>query len=273
MKKNKIINSIVKSCAVLLMVNIGTLQYAQAQNSITKNSTQALDSIIFNYKSSVQNWQTPEGISNLHIDAYGAQGGGESGGKGGRVQADIQISPGSKLSLFVGSRPGLNEVGFNGGGKACGKGFGGGGAADIRIGGNAIENRILVAGGGGGSGYGGSGGAGGGLEGGSGNSWDKNEDHIAKGGKQESGGKAARAYYSSPGKLGEGGEGLGSNGNCFNNNMGGGGGGYYGGGGSGAGGAGGGSSYTSKDFKNVKHQQGVNEGNAKIKIYWEKRPK
>lgn len=69
----------------------------------------------------------------------GAQGGGDKGGRGGNVTVTINISKGTKLSIYVGG-----NSGYNGGG--AGNEANGGGATDIRINGN----RIAIAGGGGG---------------------------------------------------------------------------------------------------------------------------
>jgi len=132
-------------------------------------------STTFNYTGSVQTYTVPNATSIL-VDAYGASGklgdfyGGNlthwaGPGRGGRVQTVIQVTPGQVLYIYVG---GIN--GYNGGGKILQYDYdfyrNGGGATDIRIGGTALTNRILVAGGGGGPGYTPwSGGAGGGLVG------------------------------------------------------------------------------------------------------------
>jgi hypothetical protein len=232
------------------------------------------DSVVFVFKASEQSWTVPQGVTKIHVDARGAQGGSAKGGKGGRVVSDLSVSPGTKLIINVGSQPSDNQAGYNGGGKGCGNGFGGGGATDIRIGGSSLENRVLVAGGGGGNGYSGYGGAGGGLEGADGKyvgpPGEHPEYHDAKGGTQQAGGKGARAYFAKSGEAGTGGDGISGSGNCTNNAMGGGGGGYYGGGGSGGGGGGGGSSYTNSSNTHVTHEQGVNEGNGRLVIYFEK---
>lgn len=224
------------------------------------------DSAVFTFKSSEQTWVVPQGVTNVKIVATGAQGGGPNSGKGGLVITDVKVTPGAKLSISTGGQAASPDGGFNGGGKGCGKGFGGGGATDVKIDGT----KVLIAGGGGGSGYGGKGGDGGGLTGAIGiYDGDKEGYHIAGGGTQETGGKGARAYFSKSGTEGNGGEGINNRGDCTNNAMGGGGGGYYGGGGSGAGGGGGGSSYTDSNIcNNVKHEQGVNDGNGKVVIYW-----
>ena len=233
------------------------------------------DSVVFNFKAQTQTWEVPKGVSEIIVEAYGAQGGSSNGGKGGGVRSDMKVVPGSKLTINIGGQPSGAEGGYNGGGKGCGKGFGGGGATDIRIGGTDLNARALVAGGGGGVGYSGTGGAGGSLQAGDGKYSDKQEDsaHIAKGGAQGAGGKGARAYFSKAGEIGTGGEGINNHGDCSNGAMAGGGGGYYGGGASGAGGGGGGSSYANTSNTNVVHTQGVNEGNGKLVIYWDKEKK
>jgi hypothetical protein len=232
------------------------------------------DSIEFSAKPEVQTWTVPKGVTQVHIDAYGAQGGGPKtdstkGGKGGRVQSDLKVTPGEKLVIRVGSQPKDSAAGYNGGGQGCGRGYGGGGATDIRVGEEGLGARILVAGGGGGFGYGGFGGAGGGLTGGSG-TYDTISYHIARGGTQDTGGAAAHAYGSYPGKLGTGGLGRGIRDVCYNGAMAGGGGGYYGGGAGGGGGGGGGSSYTNSSNTDVINTQGVKVGSGRLVIYWKK---
>ena len=185
-----------------------------------------------------------------------------------------------------------------------GLGGGGGGATDIRIS-TEIEDRIIVAGGGGGgcAAQGASktsqlysiGGAGGELTGENGNiaissdysDADASLFSVAIGGSQTEGGTGSSVTYIAPyttggdGSLGCGGIADGvfgsSSGTTTKCCGGGGGGGYYGGGGgasktlfsyaagfycSGAGG----SSYTSLDFTEVVHEQGVREGNGFIQI-------
>jgi len=235
-------------------------------------SAQYKDSVVFSSKAAEQSWVVPAGVTSIHIVATGAQGGGANGGKGGRVESDLKVNPEAKLIINVGSQPSGAEAGYNGGGKACGNGHGGGGATDIRIGSSGLDARVLVAGGGGGAGYGGLGGAGGGIAGGDG-LYDNSEAgkmHFAKGGTQDAGGAGARAYFSPAGKAGVGGDGINNRGECSNGAMGAGGGGYYGGGGGGAGGGGGGSSYTNDSNSHVVSQQGVNEGNGRLVIYYNK---
>jgi Glycine rich protein len=87
-------------------------------------------------------------VSKIFVDMTGSQGGfgdeGE-GGLGGWVQASLSVTGGEILYLFVGC-----GNGFNGGGVGY---YGhGGGASDIRTSLSDLKTRLVVAGGGGGSG-------------------------------------------------------------------------------------------------------------------------
>ena len=140
-------------------------------------------------------WTVPAGVTSATFDVRGAQGGTVTGllpaglgGLGGEAKADLALTPGATVTLVVGGEggfvcnPGPNNGpspgGFNGGGASpaiapdafvC-PGAGGGGASDVRIGGSALSDRVLVAGGGGGEANcpGASSGDGGGLTGGDG---------------------------------------------------------------------------------------------------------
>ncbi|HEY6761485.1 MAG TPA: glycine-rich protein, partial [Baekduia sp.] len=122
----------------------------------------------------------PPGVTSIHVHAVGAAGspGGvtgqqvTAGGRGADVVADLAVSPGAALSVFVGgtgtcatNRPAISG-GFNGGGLvwACGAPDGsvpggGGGASDVRTVASDLSSRVIVAGGGGGGGSGANGGA------------------------------------------------------------------------------------------------------------------
>lgn len=232
---------------------------------------------IFHFTGSKQSFKVPSGVTQLTVVARGAEGGGVSGslsyqqffygGIGGRVYAQIPVKPGETLYVYVGGY-GSRNGGFNGGGSGGSSGssivgFNGGGASDVREGGNKLTNRVIVAAGGGGQGNGwssyldGGGGKGGGLVGGPGFSA---YDNGGAGGSQTQGGAGGKAagpngHPGDNGSLGLGG--TGGNGGATTHEGGsaggGGGGGYYGGGGGGGvgfggstgpgGGGGGGSSY------------------------------
>jgi subtilisin-like proprotein convertase family protein len=246
---------------------------------ITDNcSTPVSGSATFGFTGGMQTFVVPVGVTSLTVDAYGASAGGGAGG--GRVQTTLAVSAGQTLNIFVGGQ-GSNcsncPGGFNGGGNAGGT-FGnegsGGGASDIRIGGIALANRVVVAGGGGGNG--GWAGAGGGAGG----------NTIANGGGtgQAGGGSGGGIGSGGTGGFGNGGPsggngsfGQGGNGGGFCYGGGGGGGGYYGGGGGGGdcdaccsdgGGGGGGSSFAGAGTSGTIHSAGVNSGSGQIILNW-----
>lgn len=77
--------------------------------------------------------------------------------RGGYSEGEIKLTKGTKLYVYVGGRGnhGTSTAytahsggGYNGGGNAGYGGGGGGGATDIRIGGDTLYDRVIVAGGG-----------------------------------------------------------------------------------------------------------------------------
>jgi prepilin-type N-terminal cleavage/methylation domain-containing protein len=198
----------------------------------------------------------PAGQSFMVADLSGAQGGASihgTGGLGGRIRANVPVTAGETLRVYVGGQGGTSTAGFNGGGTPTGSTGGGGGATDIRrdsldgtVGNWSLNDRILVAGAGGGGGWNNTcatfpvifnGGAGsGGRFGG-----DARTEAVPTGGMGAVdtygglGGLTLTSTYASAGTLGTGAAGS-SNGvaGCSNRVGGAGGGGYYGGGGGGA---------------------------------------
>lgn len=213
----------------------------------------------FRYTGKKESFIVPAGVTQLTVVAHGGEGAGtvyygstDDPGFPGRVFAIIPVQPNEQLDVFVGGSGA--HGGFNGGGaggsEAKYKGNAGGGASDVRIGGDALTDRVIVAAGGGGAGeaiddygsaYGGKGGGSSGKSGGGGGQ--VLNGHGGGGGTQSAGGAGgaggtnASSNYAQPGakgKLGAGGRG-GAATYQFAGNGGGGGGGYYGGGGGGAG--------------------------------------
>jgi len=260
------------------------------------------------YTGSEQSFKVPSGVTQITVDASGAAGGSGNGishrlvgrgALGGRVRATIAATPKEDLAILVGGS-GREHGGYNGGGEGAGKGYGdGGGASDVRMGGDTLRDRIIVAGGGGGgggegdncgsnscsNGYpGGNGGGGGGRAGaGGGNSFGGSG---GGGGNQYEGGDGGDNSYShydcdgAQGTLGNGGST--SDGSCGSPG-GGGGGGYYGGGGGAAGsyvyersgggftpggGGGGGSAFVLKSATHVSMRSAAEHGDGAIVITW-----
>jgi hypothetical protein len=233
---------------------------------------------VFHYTGSKQSFKVPSGVTRLKITAYGAEGAWgllyPSGfpaapGGGATVTATIAVTPGERLAIFVGGSG--QHGGYNGGGGVTGESCSGhcasfgGGASDVRQGGDRLADRVVVAAGGGGGasdGYfcdtqscdggggttdGGAGGGGGGRVGRSGRAGANYESSGmlagggGAGGTQKTGGEGGSggggsSCAGSGGTLGAGGAGGPSQRAGCGGVGGGGGGGYYGGGGGGSGG-------------------------------------
>lgn len=228
----------------------------------------------------------PPGVTLIGVDMQGAAGAGfvdinrRNGGLGSRLQVNVPVTPGEVLWVYIGGRGDGQSAfleplyGWNGGGSS---GFGdehGGGATDIRRGGQGLENRILIAGGGGAASAAGRGGGAAGSPQGAG----------GEGGLQgiasfNSAGEFVGTSYTLPGLGGTQSEGgrysgtLGQGGASGGTNPGGGGGGGFYGGGAGGGGApgqdgaggGGGSSYSA--FGGAVFSPGAGADGAMVIIY------
>jgi len=219
----------------------------------------------FNYTGSFHTWTVPDCVYSINVTVKGASGGGNNAGQGATVTGTLNVAPGQVLRIYVGGAGNCpNAGGFNGGGNGASAnttanaGCGGGGASDIRVTPFGLNNRLVVASGGGGMGGGDTdafGGDGGCATGGEGTS---PFGVGGNGGTQTTGGAGGPPWISSGNWGFNGALGVGGNGAtdpCYNKGPGGGaGGGFYGGGGGGSdcysdiplggGGGGGGSSLT-----------------------------
>lgn len=273
-----------------------------------------LPSRTFSYTGAPQTFTVPFGVTAVQFDVSGASGGDAQpwsgapaiGGLGGRITGALAVVPGSVLTVVVGGRgangartgsSGNGAGGYNGGGNggapgdANGQGAGGGGGSDIRVGGTALADRVVVAGGGGGAtptipngGVGASGGHGGGLTGQDGGNACADPEREGKGATPLAGGAGAAGSGVAPGTSG--GLGYGGSGGSYafysNGEGGGGGGGYYGGGGGssqtaptadgayycGGGGGGGGSSYAGPGAVRVLDLAGQHSGDGVVVLTW-----
>ena len=157
-----------------------TTYYVQAYEEIMQD-------IEMNYSSSGSyTYTVPEGVSELTLQVWGAQGGNYSstyqGGKGGYAAGTLAVTPGDVLHVYVGGQPSSYTTnnagyaipgGYNGGGNGRMTSWsgtytyaqGGGGATDIRLNGTSLYDRIIVAGGGSGASNSNVGWAGGGTTG------------------------------------------------------------------------------------------------------------
>jgi hypothetical protein len=247
----------------------------QTVNAVSANPSAvcsgATCTVTFTFTGDFYTWIVPY-TARYTLEVWGSQGGSagyngtvlQAGGAGGYAKGNIDLTASNSISIYVGGQgAGLSgtstlvspEGGWNGGGAGYigsstsdYRGSGGGGATDIRVGGSALTNRVIVAGGGaGGVKYNGYGtnfpGVGGGTSGGDGSTanYGVSQPYHGKGGTQIAGGvRGQNCGGGGNGTTGVGGasearDGYGG---------GGGGGGYWGGGGGGCGmGAGGGSGY------------------------------
>jgi Glycine rich protein len=250
-----------RRCATALMLSAGLTLAIVAPASATTET--------FEYTGSAQTFTVPAGVTQVTFDVFGAQGSDGSPvapspyapGLGGRATATLSVTPGDTFQINVGGQGQYGTGGWNGGGN--GLFGGGGGASDIRAGGTALADRVLVAGGGGGSGgvLCDGAGDGGGLVGETGtiNAEQCPGSFPAGGGTQDAGG-AGGSHLSGINTAAPGQFGLGAAGSPTSGG-GGGGGGWYGGGAGRFGGGGGGSGHGPTG---TTYQTGVRTGNGQI---------
>ena len=258
-------------CRITVIECKNTALYARINNSIKKatafyfklNNNKMYGVGSANYNGSVMNFDYTGSVQTAtltpgryKLECWGAQGGNGSsngnsninavGGLGGYSVGTITLSKTQKVYIYSGgkgqtkSNTGSYSTvngGFNGGGSnyTCGSGGSGGGGSDIRIGTDSLYARVIVAGGGSGTGWTIKGAAGGGILG-------LSNYNSSYNSTQTAGGIAYTSTYNimpTDGTFGIGGNGSGSS-----EGGSGGGGGWYGGGGAGyTGGSSGGSGY------------------------------
>ena len=238
----------------------------------TRENVTLPNSIRFDYTGAIQNWEAPDDVGEIQVEAHGAAGGLSVAGNGGMVKAMFAVIAGTLFDVIIGGRskwPNGGDAGqagpFTGGV--------GGGSTDLRPSGTGFTSALIVAAGGGGSGessasnpnpFGGDGGF-----------------HI---GDDSQHGQGATQY--SPGDglssgeagdtdgLGQGGDGS-SSGNAFDFGGGGGGGGWHGGEGGQAAtppaqsGGGGGSGWIDAASWDLEFLDGENSDDGYMIISWE----
>ncbi len=239
----------------------------RAGNSTNDGGSRLKNNKAFEYTGKKQTFIVPAGVTRLTVSAHGGEGAGNPTrnyslpGLPGRVYAVVRVHPGDKLYVFVGGSG--KDGGFNGGSAGGAGGYGkfytgntGGGASNVRVGGDTLPDRVIVAAGGGGAGAAfvyrdASGGSGGGLVGkGGGTACSTTSGGGGGGGTQTQGGSGGagglgdrrsgngrRGGNGAFGRGGKGGSGGPGSSSYSGDGGGGAGGGYYGGGGGGGGGA------------------------------------
>ena len=208
-------------------------------------------------------YTVPAGVTSLRVALQGGSGVSftspgtpAAGGAGGLITADLPVTAGQTLQVYVAGNGSANVGGANGGGAGGGypRGGGAGGASDVRTTAGDLATRLLVAAGGGGGTSSNGGGAG--------QSAPTSPTILtaAGAGTQDAGGAGGTAPFfntqlvGKPGTFGAGGDGVAG----FPGTVGGGGGGYYGGGGgAGPGSGGGGSNFVSPAARNATYALGA----------------
>ena len=258
-------------CRITVIECKNTALYTRINNSMKKatafyfklNNNKMYSVGSANYNGSVMNFDYTGSVQTVtlapgtyKLECWGAQGGNGSsngnsninavGGLGGYSVGTITLSKTQKVYIYSGgkgqtkSNTGSYSTvngGFNGGGSnyTCGSGGSGGGGSDIRIGTDSLYARVIVAGGGSGTGWTIKGAAGGGILG-------LSNYNSSYNSTQTAGGIAYTSAYNIMPTAGT--FGIGGNGSGFTEGGSGGGGGWYGGGGAGdTGGSSGGSGY------------------------------
>jgi len=288
--------AVTTAAAALLAVGLVDFEAAPAS---------AYQGVVTAWTPGTYTWTVPEGVTQISVKTYGAQGGGVAefgdgvGGHGAWLEALVPVTAGQVLTYVVGGQPvnpNPRAGGYGGGGAGAdaffGRGAGGGGASYVSLG----TAPLVVAGGGGGAANGVDGGdsgqVGGSLAGSSIANGRGGLPGTPPGAMHTPGGVAsglgADCRYredgvaGAPGASFQGGAGGGRSDTYENYGGGGGGGGYYGGAGGGggaycafwdaehaaAGGGGGGSSYVAKDVELTLFEDGQESGNGAVVIQY-----
>ena len=176
----------------VIQVIVSAPNVADTVYTINVNRKLSLD---YDFTGGVQTFIAPYTGEYL-FENWGAEGSSQSaditGGKGGFVSGTVNLTKGDLVYVYVGGQGNATSKGFNGGGKGALAGTFGGGASDIRLGGLSLNNRVLVAGGGGGAGFNARGGDAGPI--GENGSFSMNgASYIGKGGTQTAGGGSSYA--------------------------------------------------------------------------------
>ena len=126
----------------LLAVTAGAIA---ASPAAAQESCAAGNPAVFTYSGGEQCWVVPAGVTSINVLAIGAPGDGAAkAGKGDRVYSAMAVTPGQTLYINVGGAGSGATGGYNGGGTSIpapgfdgspyphSRGFGGGGASDVR---------------------------------------------------------------------------------------------------------------------------------------------
>jgi hypothetical protein len=154
-------NTISKKGSETITLPNGTSSTGNPGNGYARITRSGDNSVTnFSFTGSSQTFTVPAD-DDYTIEVWGAQGGNATyggtteGGRGGYCKGTIFLTAGTVLYIYVGGQNGYNGGGAGGAGDPGNghePGRPGGGATDVKLGGNTLSDRIIVAGGGGGCG-------------------------------------------------------------------------------------------------------------------------
>lgn len=99
------------------------------------------ETVVYNFSGGFQSFTVGAGVTQLTIEARGAQGGGDKGGLGASITGSFSVTPGETLGVLVGGRGFVTSQGVN-------YGAGGGGGTFVYR--DLFDPLPLIAAGGGG---------------------------------------------------------------------------------------------------------------------------
>jgi hypothetical protein len=90
--------------------HLGSAVGGVGAGSRAADSRCAPTTVTFAFTGGSEAFTVPAGVTQVVVDAFGAQGGGASGGLGGRATATVPVTPGEVLQVNVGEQGGTGSI-------------------------------------------------------------------------------------------------------------------------------------------------------------------
>src|SRR5690348_17069616 len=110
--------SVLASCLVAASMSVPSARLPTAA------AAPASTTVSFGYTGAAQSWTVPGGVTQVQVDARGAQGQSAFGGFGGETMATLAVTAGQTLGIYVGGAGASGRGGWNGGGGTSLSSFG-----------------------------------------------------------------------------------------------------------------------------------------------------
>jgi hypothetical protein len=131
--------------AVYVLTVTDSLNCFASDTMLVDTVSNGSSTMTFSFTGAVQTFIVPSCTYSISMQVKGAQGGANWVNNinfGGSVTADVPVTPGETLYVYVGGQPSTGTLGgYNGGGAGDGNGKGGGGASDVRM---AVGTPLLL---------------------------------------------------------------------------------------------------------------------------------